>query len=112
MGDWDSPCARPQQDIVIPSRTCVTPYLLEAFSDISNVKPTRDRKRLVTFKGSGWGTGRITRFRLTCPSRDGPEETLWDWNWQQYMEVLNDSKFCALPRGTTGESQGHFLRQS
>src|SRR5258708_12840622 len=54
----------------IPPRTCKSAKLYEAFEDIAYVRPARDRRVLVTFAGSSWGTGSLNRQRLECP-REG-----------------------------------------
>ncbi|KAF8338835.1 uncharacterized protein EI90DRAFT_2908502 [Cantharellus anzutake] len=117
MGDLNTPCYWPQQHVVIPPRTCGSSNLLAAFSDIANVRPARDRRVLVTFAGTGWGTGYINRVRLAC-GREGwksgeTEKRLYpngpklrsifgstgDYG---YTGILNDTIFCPQPAGTTG----------
>jgi len=88
MGDLNSICYRPHQDVMfvklfwrfhcplcsrcnlvsisIPPRTCVSAYLVESFGDVSYVRPSRDRRVLATFHGSMWGTGAHTRARIQC----------------------------------------------
>lgn len=109
MGDYDSPCYRPHQDIVIPPRTCRTPLLRETFEDMSNVMPARDRPKLVTWAGTYWGTGKSERLRLTCDrggagdrelvEGQGPQSVWYNW---EYMTALGTSRFCPQPRGVAG----------
>jgi hypothetical protein len=109
MGDYDTPCYRPQQDVLIPARSCLSPQLLEAFGDMAHVKPVAERHHLVAWAGSVMGTGLYTRARLTC-GRDGAgSEELQPgygpqslWGYRDYLPTLNDTRFCPLPRGTTG----------
>jgi hypothetical protein len=58
---------RPDQDIVIPPRTCLQDSRREEFGDIAKVRPIRQRANLGTFKGSPWGQGATIRQRVTCP---------------------------------------------
>ncbi|KAF8307625.1 hypothetical protein DL93DRAFT_2171636 [Clavulina sp. PMI_390] len=121
MGDLNSPCYRPHQDIVMPPRTCLSPRLLNHFSSISSIKPARKRPVLTTFSGTHWGTGRLNRQRLTCSrvgwhseerstrrlrglGEEGPELTaVWSGTGgYDYMGILNNTIFCPQPAGTTG----------
>ena len=102
----------------IPPRTCQSPKLFEAFENIAYVRPARDRRVLVTFSGSSWGTGDLNRQRLQC-ARDGwsdgetrrrlyPEgpwlRALFDKTMvHDYMGILNDTIFCMQPAGVTGQ---------
>jgi hypothetical protein len=114
MGDLNSPCYFPDQDVVIPARTCLQDKLRETFSDIAKVKPIRQRSVLATFKGRTTGIygGSVVRQKLTCdrpmsPGRLTGGEKLERW-WQQlrpnsdYLTTINETVFCPLPRGTTG----------
>ncbi|KAF8309132.1 NAD(P)-binding protein [Clavulina sp. PMI_390] len=121
MGDLNSICYRPHQDVVIPPRTCLSPKLLNHFSSASSVKPARVRHVLATFSGSLWGTGRLNRERLICPrsgwhsgeqptrrlqglEQQGPDlTTIWGGlGGYDYMGILNNTIFCPQPAGTTG----------
>ena len=114
MGDLNSPCYYPDQDVVIPSRTCLQDDLRASFGDISKVKPIRQRSVLTTFKGrtNGMHGGAIVRQKLTCerpmlPGRLEGGDQLERW-WQKlrpnnnYIQTINETVFCPLPRGTTG----------
>ncbi|KAF8338856.1 uncharacterized protein EI90DRAFT_2908028 [Cantharellus anzutake] len=119
MADLNSPCYRPHQDIVIPPRTCLSKRLLEAYPNISDVRPARDRRVLATFSGSSWGTGVLSRQRVECTrhgwSSGEPKEKLHpngpllkaiyrgtgDYD---YISLLNDTIFCPQPAGTNGWS--------
>ncbi|KAF8342878.1 uncharacterized protein EI90DRAFT_3030555 [Cantharellus anzutake] len=117
MADLNTACYWPQQYIVIPPRSCSTPKLLRNFLDIANVRPARDRRVLVTFSGSLWGTGFVNRVRLECRRegwRSGETEKRLHPNGPKlrsifgntgsydYMGILNDTIFCPQPAGTTG----------
>ncbi|KAF8307239.1 hypothetical protein DL93DRAFT_2177708 [Clavulina sp. PMI_390] len=123
MGDLNSPCYRPHQDVVVSPRTCLSTKLLNIFSSISSVKPARERHVLATFKGTLWGTGRLNRQQLMCNragwnsgerssrrlnglEEEGPDlVTLWDNTGEyDYMGILNNTIFCPQPAGTTGWS--------
>ncbi|KAF8338858.1 uncharacterized protein EI90DRAFT_3117929 [Cantharellus anzutake] len=119
MADLNSPCYRPHQDIVIPPRTCLSKRLLEAYPDISDVRPARDRRVLVAFSGSLWGTGFLSRQRVECPRHgwssgeskrklhlNGPllKAIYHDTGSYDYINLLNDTIFCPQPAGTTGWS--------
>ncbi len=114
MGDYDQKCYRPEHDILIPARSCASPRLYGAFGDMNQVRPAAERKHLVAWAGSFWGTGSVERQRLTC-SRGGISQaelepgygpqSLWGFGREQgldYMGMLGDSRFCPLPRGTAG----------
>jgi len=112
MGDYDSPCYRPHQDVVIPARTCQSPALKETFGDISNVMPARQRPKLVTWAGTYWGTGKSERLRMTCDRGGAGERELVkgggaqsDWISWDYMKNLGQARFCPQPRGIAGESR-------
>ncbi len=112
--------------IRIPPRTCFSQKLFEAFPDVSNVRPARDRRVLVSFSGSTWGTGLINRERLQC-RRDGwssdetrrklhpdgpPLKVIYgNPENQDYMGLLNDTIFCPQPAGTTGKSFMIFQKE-
>jgi hypothetical protein len=110
MGDFDSPCYRPHQDVVVPPRTCLSETLKETFGDLANVVPARDRPRLVTWSGTYWGTGKSERLRMTCDrggagQRElvegrGPQSSWISWD---YMKELSSARFCPQPRGIAGE---------
>ncbi|WVR09403.1 hypothetical protein IAU60_006470 [Kwoniella sp. DSM 27419] len=111
MGDYDSPCYRPHQDVVIPARTCQSVNLRETFPDAEHIKPMRERPHLIAWSGTYWGTGKSDRLRLTC-SRGGagerelypgagPQSYFLSWD---YMNDLNDARFCPQPRGIAGWS--------
>lgn len=111
MGDYDSPCYRPHQDVVIPARSCRSNTLRETFPTIDKIRPMRQRKHLVAWSGTYWGTGKNDRLRLTCPRggvgskeliKGAGKQSNWG-NWD-YMEVLSNSRFCPQPRGIAGTS--------
>ena len=109
MGDYDSPCYRPHQDVVIPARTCRSYELFDTFPDVEHVKPSRERPNLLTWSGTYWGTGKSERLRLTCTrggagARElvkggGPQSNFESWD---YMNDLNNARFCPQPRGIAG----------
>ncbi|KAG9010852.1 hypothetical protein FRB90_007583 [Tulasnella sp. 427] len=117
MGDLNSPCYRPHQDVVIPPRVCASPKLYEAFENMSKVKPARERSILAAFGGTLWGTGFIDRCKLICrrvddnkltdiPNRVLRTKTTLGTLWQTlgnhtYVGALNDTIFCPQPAGTT-----------
>jgi hypothetical protein len=114
MGDLNSPCYFPDQDVIMPARTCLQDKLREGFGDIAKVKPIRQRSVLTTFKGRTFGihAGQVIRQKLACerpmaPGRLEGGDKLEVW-WQQlkpkhdYMQTINETVFCPLPRGTTG----------
>ncbi|KAG8844514.1 hypothetical protein FRB96_003016 [Tulasnella sp. 330] len=119
MGDLNSPCYRPAQDVVIPPRGCASSQLFEAFGNISNVRPSRDRRVLVTFKGNLWGTGSIMRQKIMCERIDErgitnlpgrrlitthPVSAVWDNYGERpsYAAMLNDTIFCVHAMGIAG----------
>jgi len=114
MGDLNSPCYFMDQDIVIPARTCLQDELRGTFGSLANVKPSRQRSILVTFKGKPNGAGASVRDKVQCerPYKDIHGKlfgaNLKDRYWGQlkpgadYMETIGDTIFCPLPRGTTG----------
>ncbi|EJT98904.1 hypothetical protein DACRYDRAFT_110241 [Dacryopinax primogenitus] len=118
MADMNTPCYAPLQDVVMPPRTCASPQLYAAFSDMARVKPARQRNVLATFKGSYWGTGANTRRKLNCEKRLRTLEdvatprleteqrlmTVWDslGDYESYPAILNDTIWCPLPEGVTG----------
>ncbi|KAF8307622.1 hypothetical protein DL93DRAFT_2232130 [Clavulina sp. PMI_390] len=123
MGDLNSPCYRPHQDVVIPPRTCYSIELFPLFSSLSSVKPARERHVLATFKGSPWGTGLLHRHRVTCSRAGwhlgekrtrrlrgledrGPNLTaIWSSTGDyDYMGILNNTIFCPQPAGIAGWS--------
>lgn len=111
MGDAISKCYRPQQDIVVPPRTCLTNKLRESFGDVHNVKPAALRPYLITWSGTQWGTGKSARLRLTCDrggegknelvSGAGPQSRWFHWD---YMSELSNARFCPQPTGVAGWS--------
>lgn len=113
MGDWDTNCYRPHQDVVIPARSCQSNNLRETFSSLEKVKPMRDRPQLISWAGTYWGTGKSDRLRLTCDRGGAGEKELVKGagpmssfsNWD-YMKDLNNARFCPQPRGIAGK----FLR--
>ncbi|EIW68408.1 hypothetical protein TREMEDRAFT_32575 [Tremella mesenterica DSM 1558] len=111
MGDYNSPCYRPHQDIVVPPRTCKSIDLREHFPEITNVTPMRQRTKLVTWSGTYWGTGKNMRLRLTCERGGAGKEELvpgggpmssW-YNWE-YMKEISGARFCPQPTGIAGWS--------
>jgi hypothetical protein len=107
---------RPDQDIVIPPRTCLQDSRREEFGDIAKVRPIRQRANLGTFKGSPWGQGATIRQRVTCPrpyaklehtrlEGGSAKESYWNTypSGKDYLATLNDTVFCPLPAGITGE---------
>lgn len=112
MGDWDSNCYRPAQDVVVPARTCLSKKLVATFPNVEHIMPARDRPRLITWSGTFWGTGKNERLRLTCDRGGvGDEELLpgqgpqskFPRAWDDYMVELNTARFCPQPRGVAGE---------
>ncbi|KAG8863958.1 hypothetical protein FRB96_006831 [Tulasnella sp. 330] len=119
MGDLNSPCYRPAQDVVMPPRGCLSPQLFELFGNISDVRPARDRRVLVTFKGNTWGTGAVVRKKIMCsrineggitnlPGRrlitTHPIAAVWG-NYggrPSYLAMLNDTIFCVHAIGVAG----------
>jgi len=124
MGDLNSPCKwkaktsltlgyRIDQDIVIPSRTCLQDQLRDRFGRIESVLPSRQRSTLVAFKGSFNGAGTALRRKLACdrfitaePRLKGAERLGRYWNefkpGSNYLETIGDTIFCPVPGGTTG----------
>jgi hypothetical protein len=110
MGDTDSACYRPHQDVVIPPRSCQTPNLREHFEDIEKVMPAAQRPRLVAWAGTFWGTGKSERMRLTCDRGGAGKKELIrgagpqsSWEGLDYMKELGSARFCPQPRGIAGE---------
>ncbi|KAL1407751.1 hypothetical protein Q8F55_007185 [Vanrija albida] len=112
MGDTNTPCYEPDQDVVIPSRTCLQEALRAAFSDVAKVKPARQRAVLATFKGRNLLAGSVLRQKLQCKRKFGPgalegADALETW-WGElrpgsdYLQTINETVFCPVPRGTTG----------
>ncbi|WVQ79577.1 hypothetical protein IAT38_001677 [Cryptococcus sp. DSM 104549] len=111
MGDYDSPCYRPHQDVVVPARTCRSVTLRETFPTVESIRPMRERKRLMTWSGTYWGTGKSDRLRLTCNrggagvkemvKGGGAQSNFGSWD---YMNDLGDAMFCPQPRGIAGWS--------
>jgi hypothetical protein len=109
MGDYDSPCYRPHQDVVIPARSCRSNLLRETFPTIDKIRPMRQRPNLMTWAGTYWGTGKNDRLRLTCPrgganlkeliKGSGPQDNWESWD---YMNDLSNARFCPQPRGIAG----------
>lgn len=116
MGDLNSQCYYPDQDVVVPSRTCLQDQLREAFGDVANVKPVRQRAALGTFKGRyaahGIWAGAVVRQKFLCTRPMTPGNLIdgekLDNYWHKlqpggdYLSTINDTIFCPLPRGTTG----------
>ena len=130
MGDLNSNCEpglsfegsaktdpgyRPQQDIVIPARTCLQDDLRETFGDIRSIRPIRQRSVLASFKGSVWGAGTGVRRKVMCERNyEGLRDTKLSggtamktyWGGYapggDYLSTLNETVFCPLPRGITG----------
>lgn len=110
MGDWDTRCYRPAQDIVVPARTCLSEQLKDRFSDIHNVAPAHERPQLITWSGTFWGTGKTERLRLACHrggvadeelvSGGGPQSSFYNW---EYLKELNAARFCPQPKGIAGK---------
>lgn len=111
MGDWDTRCYRPSQDVVVPARTCNSYKLVERFPDVDHIQPARDRPQLINWSGTFWGTGKSERLRLTCHrggvadeelhEGKGPQSVFYDW--ADYMTNLNSAVFCPQPKGIAGE---------
>ncbi|KAJ7130036.1 exostosin family-domain-containing protein [Mycena crocata] len=124
MGDLNSPCYRPHQDVVIPPRSCRTRELRPAFSDPAQIRPSAERTTLVHFSGTTWGSGGSLRRRIVC-KRPIPDEGLTifeksraemgfsdapplEARWQKprshadYVSILNNTIFCASPAGVAG----------
>ncbi|KAK4687108.1 hypothetical protein P7C73_g3022, partial [Tremellales sp. Uapishka_1] len=109
MGDYDSPCYRPHQDVVIPARTCRSLTLRETFPTVEHIRPVAERTHLVTWSGTYWGTGKSTRLRLTCDrggagekelvKGKGPQSSWYSWD---YMKELSNARFCPQPSGIAG----------
>lgn len=103
MGDLNSVCYRPHQDVMyvgrfrhlssfsvfnaiglfafsVPPRACLTNYHYESFGDMAEVRPSRSRSVIATFSGSAWGTGLYNRARVQCPrmgwTPESPERRL------------------------------------
>lgn len=112
MGDWDTRCVKPDRDVVMPATSRHTRALLDAFGDKSKVMSALDRPRLGYFAGGARGFGAIVRTRLACgrTTQDTTSRILFQtYSWRAdagsksksalYLELLNESKFCLLPRG-------------
>ena len=64
----------------------------------------------MTWSGTYWGTGKSERLRLTCTrggasekelvKGGGPQSNFASWD---YMNDLNNARFCPQPRGIAGE---------
>lgn len=115
MGDYDSPCYRPHQDVVIPARSCRSNTLRETFPTIEHIRPMRQRHNLMTWAGTYWGTGKNDRLRLTCGRGGAGEKELIkgmgkqdNWISWDYMNDLSNARFCPQPRGIAGESDLTF----
>lgn len=113
MGDWDSNCYRPAQDVVVPARTCLSKKLVATFPNVEHIMPSSERPRLITWSGTFWGTGKNERLRLTCHRGGVADEELLPGQgpqskfpraWDDYMIELNTARFCPQPRGVAGES--------
>jgi nucleoside-diphosphate-sugar epimerase len=113
MGDWDSNCYRPAQDVVVPARTCLSKKLVDTFPNVDHIMPARERPRLITWSGTFWGTGKNERLRLTCHRGGVADEELLPGQgpqskfpraWDDYMVELNTARFCPQPRGVAGWS--------
>ncbi|KIR28238.1 hypothetical protein I309_02888 [Cryptococcus deuterogattii LA55] len=111
MGDYDSPCYRPHQDVVIPARTCRSNTLRETFPNVGAIKPMRERSNLLMWSGTHSGTGKSERIRLTCNRGGAGDRELIKGGGKQsnfassdYMKDLNNARFCPQPRGIAGWS--------
>jgi len=118
MGDLNSVCYRPHQDVIVPPRTCWTNSHYESFGNTANVRLPRNRSVMATFRGTAWGTGLYNRARLQCLRKgwtpESPERRLhaggpplyvtWGNYGRQpnYIALLNDTVFCPQPAGSTG----------
>lgn len=109
----DSLGYRIDQDVVIPSRTCLQDRLRERFGRLDSVLPSRKRSTLVAFKGSFNGAGTTLRRKLTCNRSILPNSRLTGadhlgryWNefkpGADYLDTIGDTIFCPVPGGTTG----------
>ncbi|ODN85483.1 hypothetical protein L198_07566 [Cryptococcus wingfieldii CBS 7118] len=111
MGDYDSPCYRPHQDVVIPARTCRSYTLRETFPTVESIHPMNTRPNLLTWSGTYWGTGKSDRLRMTCDrggagdreliKGGGKQSNFGSWD---YMKDLSNARFCPQPRGIAGWS--------
>lgn len=131
MGDLNSPCYYPDQDVVIPPRTCQQDELRAAYGDPAKVKKVAERGTLATFKGSPNGQGTSLRRKVTCARvgdrqqvnsvrgylpggrlpkglaealSDTHPRPVWDRipEGKTYLELLGDTRFCPIPFGTAG----------
>jgi hypothetical protein len=108
----------------IPPRTCLTPELLQRVPSVTNVRLARDRRVLVTFAGSYWGTGRLNRRRVQCTRAgwspgeterrlhpDGPilKAIFGDTGDYDYLGLLNDTIFCPQAGGVAGKVFSCFV---
>jgi hypothetical protein len=102
-GDYSTRCIKAERDIVIPSRSRNTPALVDAFGDLASVTPVHDRKHLAFFAGGMRGFGALARTRLGCGRAfgDPDAEVLYQAYaaGSNYLDTLNQAKFCLLPRG-------------
>lgn len=102
-GDFSTRCIKAERDIVIPARSRNTPALVSTYRDLALVMSVHDRKHLAFFAGGMRGFGALARTRLGCGRAFGdPEaETLYQAyaSGSNYIETLNQAKFCLLPRG-------------
>lgn len=104
---------RIDQDVVIPSRTCLQDKLRERFGRLESILPSRKRSTLVAFKGSYNGAGTALRRKLAChraptiePRLKGGDRLGRYWNefkpGSDYLDTIGDTIFCPVPGGTTG----------
>ena len=102
----------------IPPRSGRSPELFQGLHTVANVRPARDRRVLVTYSGSQWGTGKLNRMRVQCSRAgwddeetekrlhpDGPKlRTIFGGTGgYNYIELLNDTIFCPQPGGIVGK---------
>lgn len=111
MGDYDSPCYRPHQDVVVPARTCGTNTVRGTFPNVGSIKPMSERSNLLMWAGTHWVTGKSERIRLTCDRGGAGDRELIKGGGKQsnfangdYINDLNNARFCPQPRGITGWS--------
>ncbi len=107
IGDFNTFCHVPGKDMVVAPTTCQRNKLLIAFSDVENVKPILERKAFMFFSGTLHGTGWQARIKMVNGLNLFPkmkDDILMAKFYQStdYMTTLNNTRFGALIRGTTG----------
>ncbi|KAJ7623651.1 hypothetical protein FB45DRAFT_1089419 [Roridomyces roridus] len=123
MGDLNSPCYRFHQDVLIPPRSCRSTELRPAFSNPAYIRSAAERSKLSFFSGTAWGSGGGLRKRILCDRRvpnQGstrfetsraemgfePKDLRTHWkkptSHADYVAILNDTVFCAVPAGVAG----------